>query len=480
MTPTRCVLVWLRRDLRLEDNLALHHAAQSGALVVVLYVLDPAILRSPRVGAPRVGFMLSALSALDADLRGYGARLLIRQGRPTEVVPAVAQELRAEALYYNRDYTPYARRRDARVEAALSERGIIVHSYHDRVLLPPDALRTGTGSPYTVFTPFKNKWRATPKPFSEPVDTVLRGVFMPLDGAESLPVPSLQDLGFGSTVQLPPATVAAARKRLDDFVSQRIYGYRDGRNRLSGPFDDPHSGTSLLSPYLRWGLLSPRQVRQAAVQSYRAASNDDARESVDVWVDELIWAEFYIQVLWHFPQVVHQSFKPEYEGVAWRIAPEELAAWQEGQTGYPVVDAAMRQLKQTGWMHNRARMIVASFLTKDLLIDWREGERWFMQHLLDGDTAANNGGWQWSASTGTDAQPYFRIFNPVSQGQKFDPDGAYIQRWVGELRGLSPRHLHAPWTMQRPPAAYPPPMVDHALARERTLSAFKSVTRTKE
>lgn len=473
-------VVWLRRDLRLADNLALHHAVESGASLAVLYVLDPAILRSKRVGAPRVKFMVEAMAALDADLRAHGSRLLIRQGNPAEVVPQVSQELGAAAIYFNHDYTPYARRRDSTVADTLSAHGIRAEGFHDRVLLPPDELTTGAGKPYTVYTPFKKKWRETPKPVDAPVKTDLRGALLDLGGVDGLDVPTLESLGFEPTIDTPQATPAAGQRLLRSFLSKKIYAYSEGRSTLADPFDDPRNGTSSLSPYIRWGLVSPRQLRQAAADAYRAAPDEPVRESVNTWVDELIWAEFYTQVLWHFPHVKTRSFKPEYDNVQWRHAPDEFAAWCEGRTGYPVVDAAMRQLNATGWMHNRARMVVASFLTKDLLIDWREGERYFMQRLLDGDLAANNGGWQWSASSGTDAQPYFRIFNPVSQGEKFDPDAIFIQKWIPELRGWSLKYIHAPWTMNNPPKNYPRPLVDHALARERTLAAFKSATKASE
>jgi deoxyribodipyrimidine photo-lyase len=264
---------------------------------------------------------------------------------------------------------------------------------------------------------------------------------------------------------------------LKNFANRTIYGYGEGRNWLiPNPFDDPPpDGASYLSPYLRFGMMSPRQAYAAAQNAIRNAEDQDRRESSETWIGELVWREFYTHILYHFPQVMNMCFRPEYDRVEWRHNVEDLQRWQNGETGYPVVDAAMRQLNTIGWMPNRARMIVATFLTKDLLIYWREGDVYFMNRLIDGDPAANNGGWQWSAGTGTDAQPYFRIFNPVLQSRKFDPDGAYIRYWVPELRDVPNEYIHTLWEMESPPKHYPAPMVDHALARNRALAVFKAV-----
>jgi deoxyribodipyrimidine photo-lyase len=290
-------------------------------------------------------------------------------------------------------------------------------------------------------------------------------------------VPTLAELGIESAINVPVADPDIACQRLEAFVGGPIYDYGHSRNALiSDPFAaDPAVGTSYLSPYLRFGLLSPRAVYWAAQDALAAAPGDEARQSVNAWINELIWREFYAHILYHFPHVNRGNFRREYDALRWRDAPQEFAAWQRGETGYPIVDAAMRQLRQIGWMPNRARMIVASFLTKDLLIHWQAGEQHFMQCLIDGDPAANNGGWQWAAGTGTDAQPYFRIFNPVSQGQKYDPQGVYVRRWLPELRDTPDKFIHAPWMMNTPPAGYPAPVVDHALARQRTLAAFKAI-----
>lgn len=463
-------LVWLRRDLRLNDNLALYNAVTSGHRIAVVFVLDDAILASPRLSAARVAFMCRALAALDANLRDYGAHLLVWRGRPERVIPDAARALSAAAVYANIDYTPYARRRDDAVADALADIPLILG--HDRLLVPPDAIASSAAKPYTVFTPFRKKWHAIPKESSPPVEIELRGVLYDLSGIDSLPVPTSESLGVSSPVPLPDASPLTAQMHLREFISVRIYEYKERRNILAD-FGDLRGGTSSLSPYIRWGLLSPRETYHAAHAAAVDAPDDAARESVFAWLNEIVWHEFYTSILWHFPHVATRSFNARYDQLGWRRDADDFSAWAEGRTGYPVIDAAMRQLAATGWMHNRARMITASFLTKDLLIDWREGERFFMRHLIDGDLAANNGGWQWAAGTGTDAQPYFRIFNPVSQSIRFDPQGDYIRRWVPELAALPGKYVHAPWTAPSRPKNYPPPIIDHAFARQRALDTFK-------
>lgn len=470
------VIVWFRRDLRLSDHLALHAAVSSGQPIIPLFIFDPAILKSDRLSAARLDFMLAALVSLDESLKGYGQRLIVRMGEPLAVLHALIQETGADALYFNLDYTPSARRRD---ESVMRELGVRVETFHDRLLVAPHEITTATGGIYTVYTPFKNRWRTLEKRHESPVEYTLSPDSFYAGSLESDAIPSPGALHHSSSVKLPPVSEGAARARLDEFTRRKIYGYGEGRNLLANPFDDARNGTSSLSPYIRFGLISLRQARQAAAEAYIATRSEAYRESVTTWMDEIIWHEFYTHVLWHFPYAASANFNRKYDPVEWRHAPDELQTWQDGQTGFPVVDAAMRQLNETGWMHNRARMIVASFLTKDLLIDWREGERYFMQRLLDGDQAANNGGWQWAAGTGTDAQPYFRIFNPVSQSQKFDPEGVFIRHWVPELRDVPQKYIHEPWRMEKPPRDYPPPMVDHGYARDRTLKAFEVVKASK-
>lgn len=463
------VIHWFRRDLRLDDNLALRAALGTGLPVLPVFIFDQAILRSLRTSALRLRFMLNALRSLDASLRKRGTRLVIRGGNPAAVLMEIVSQTGARALYYNRDYSPYARRRDAAVERQL---GIPVLGFDDALLAAPGDVMKPDGQPYTVYTPFMKAWKLLPK--GQPVATET-GHFARADVCPSEALPTLPDIGFVDD-RLPglAASEEAAQRRLRQFMDGPVYTYGDTRNGLA---PEPFSGTSamftsVLSPYLRFGLLSPRQAYQAARAAYADAPSTQARQSVESWVNEIVWREFYMHILYHFPHVDKGNFRREYDALPWRDVPNELEAWKCGQTGYPLVDAAMRQLKELGWLPNRARMVVASFLAKDLLVDWREGELHFMQHLIDGDPAANNGGWQWTAGTGTDAQPYFRVFNPVSQSRKFDPDGAYIRRWVPELRDVPTSYIHTPWEMPVPPRSYPPRLVDHEAGRERALAAF--------
>jgi deoxyribodipyrimidine photo-lyase len=489
------VIHWFRRDLRLGDNTALNAALESRQPVIPLFIFDERLYKNERSSGNRMAFLLAGLHKLDESLRAQGSRLLVRFGEPLAVLREVIAETGATALYFNRDYSPVARARDREIDAVLNEIPVVgaqyiaplqVHTFHDLLMHPPTTIMSAAGAPLTVFTPFKKAWllagnKAAPHTAS--------GRFAMLDGVSGADIPTLGALGFAGSIALPEAGEAAALRRLERFAAARLYAYDEGRNTLfAQPWADEAQGTSALSPYLRLGMLSVRQAyaaTQAALTprpplpharfAHGGEGEAQAVKGVDTWVSELVWREFYLHVLYHFPHVLRGSFRPQYDAIAWREDADELARWQAGMTGYPIVDAAMRQLVQMGWMHNRARMIVASFLCKDLLIYWREGERWFMNQLLDGDPAANNGGWQWTAGTGTDASPYFRIFNPVSQSQKFDPQGDYIRAFVPELRDVPNEHIHAPWQMALPPAGYPAPMIDHGFARERTLAAFAAV-----
>ena len=454
------VIWWIRRDLRIIDNAALRAALETGAPVLPVFILDPVLMKDNAL--PRQAFLLDGLRQLRTSLESRGSTLVIRQGQPVAVLQALVQETQASAIFAEEDYSPYARHRDAVVAAALPLEWVMgVTIQH------PSVVQKSDGSPYTVFTPFSKAWKTLPGPGLH--------IWLPpkklpdFQDLDSVPIPDTDPVpGF-------PASEAEAHRRLEDFIHNRIGGYANGRNRLD------LDGTSALSPYLRFGMLSAHHAWAAAREALAQAETSEARRGIETWINELIWREFYNAILYHFPDVLKRAFRPAMRNIPWRKSPQDLKAWQTGHTGYPVVDAAMRQLLHTGWMHNRGRMIVASFLVKDLLIDWQEGERWFMQHLVDGDPAANNGGWQWTAGVGTDAAPYFRIFNPILQSKKFDPQGMYIRRWVPELAQVPDKFIHEPWLMPQEVQQssqckmgqdYPMPIVDHQQARQRTLDAY--------
>jgi deoxyribodipyrimidine photo-lyase len=462
-------LWWIRRDQRLTDNQALATALASAEQIVPVFILDPLLLDAPDAGDKRVAFMLGGLRQLDADLRARGSRLVVRRGDPVAELAALVQETGASAVFAEEDPWPYAREREARVASVLPLQltgGLTVH--------PPGAVRKADGTPYTVFTPFSRAWKALPLPSVQDVLAAPERLPGPRD-VPSLPLPGEPSLPV--TVPFPPGE-AEAQRRLAAFVAEdapAIYHYVELRDRMD------LEGTALLSPYLRFGLVSARQAVSSALRAAEEATHVAERRGAETWLNELTWREFFMAILYHFPDVLDQSFRADLREIAWENDEAAFAAWCEGRTGYPVVDAAMRQLVQSGWMHNRARMVVASFLVKDLLVDWRWGERFFAQHLVDLDPAANNGGWQWTAGTGTDAAPYFRIFNPVLQGKKHDPDGAYVRRWLPELAHVPQQYVHEPWKMpaevQREAGCqigedYPAPLVDHAWARERVLAAY--------
>jgi len=466
------VIHWFRRDLRLSDNTALHAAISTDKPVIPLFILDTHLLGTERVGTPRLKFLLRALTALDERLKTYNARLIIRRGEPVSMLQDLVEQTGSSEIFFNADYSPYAVQRDKQIQDALE---IPVQVHDDVLLMPPGSVMKKDGDPYVVFTPFKNTWNEQTKPGI--IDTTLSSsvFYEALDTLKSDGIPSLKDLGHSETIELPPATEEHAHHMLNAFIDADIGAYAETRNKLPiNPFaDDRPTGTSYLSPYLRLGILSPRQAYWAARSTYKASRSDKKRQSIATWVSELTWREFYVHILYHFPHVLQRDFVDTYLQLDWRDDTEQLQAWKDGQTGYPVIDAPMRQLKAIGWMPNRARMIVASFLTKDLLIHWRHGDIHFMQHLIDGDPAANNGGWQWAAGTGTDAQPYFRIFNPISQSERYaTPE--YLRHWIPELKDVPDKYIHAPWKMEESPQEYPPPLVDHGEARENTLQAFKA------
>ncbi|MFN8379892.1 MAG: deoxyribodipyrimidine photo-lyase [Anaerolineae bacterium] len=465
------IIVWFRRDLRLSDHTALNAALDRGARVLPVFVFDPALNRGPHTSPARLAFLLAGLEALDLQLCEYRSRLIVRTGEPVAILRALVEESGANAVHASRDYTPFAIGRDDRVSKSLS---VPVRLFDDVLIQPPEAIAKNDGTPYTVFTPFFRAWSALPVP--APDERALRAEdFADTETFASEPLLSAVAWGQASAISFPRAGEEAAQRLLNDFTSSAIFRYSEGRNMLNGPAWGSPAGTSALSPYLRFGMLSPRQALAAAQDARERATSPEARKGAESWISELGWREFYASILAHFPHVLKRTFKPQFERMQWRYSADELDRWKAGMTGFPVVDAAMRQLAATGWMHNRSRMIVASFLTKDLLHHWAEGEAHFMQLLLDGDPASNNGGWQWTAGTGTDAQPFFRIFNPMLQSQRYDPDGMYIREWVPELRDVPTAHIHTPWEMADPPKSYPPPMLDHHASRDRALAALTAL-----
>lgn len=458
---------WIRRDLRLHDSPALARAAQHGDVVPV-FVIDPALLESRyhRGASRRKAFLFAGLRALDLSLRARGSRLVVRRGSPAHVLPRVAREADAEIVAAAEDFSPYSRRRDEAVGRRLPlllTGGVAVR--------PPGQVLTNDGRPFQVFGPYSRAWlRAAPQR-SEVLEPPARLGAVPAH-VEGEPVPHpLAPDGF-------PAGEAEASRRFHAFATGEgapIDSYAEQRDRLD------LAATSVLSPYLRFGMLSPRLAAVSAAERLVASQTDQARHGVETWLNELIWRDFYISILGHFPGVLNKEHAPHLRNLRWRNEPGEIAAWKQGRTGYPVVDAAMRHLVATGWLHNRARMIVASFLVKHLLVDWRIGEAFFMEQLVDGDPAANNGGWQWTAGVGASAAPYFRVLNPVIQGKRFDPHGDFITRWVPELADLPLEYRHEPWRMPRAvqPGAngrtgpdYPAPIVDLAAGKARALEAF--------
>lgn len=470
------ILHWFRKDLRLADNTALAAANRdAGADVVPFYTSDPAWFTAPDMSSARARFVLESLAALSRDVTAAGSTLALAHGDPVATVVAAARAARADAVYWNDEYEPAARDRDSRVEAALLAAGVRVQRFHDRLIVPPGAVQSGSGTPYTVYTPFRKACEGLPIP--EPHVRVTRFTAHDLP---SPPLATLAQLGLPPTTCAAwPAGEAAAEARLTRFLGTGLARYASDRDFPALP------AVSQLSADLRFGTIGIRRVAHAALEAARA---DDALVDPTVkFVQELRWRDFFAHVLFQFPHVVNGAFRPEYDALRWRGTDAEFDAWSQGRTGYPIVDAGMRELLATGFMHNRVRMICASFLTKDLLIDWRRGERWFMQHLIDGDPASNNGGWQWAAGTGTDAAPYFRIFNPVTQGMRFDGAGVYVRRWCPELAALPDDALHHPW--EAPPLTlaaagvvlgetYPAPIVDHSERRQQALDMYAEVKGT--
>ena len=471
------VLHWFRKDIRLDDNTALSEAVHDAAgEVVPFYASEPAVLGRKDMAATRVRFVLDSLADLAAAIERAGSTLALDHGDAVETVVRAARTAEANCVYWNDEYEPSLRARDDAVARALRGAGIGVRRFHDRTLVPPDAVRTGAGTPYTVFTPYQRTCEALGVAAAHARVTRLAPHTLP-----SRPLATLERLGFHTTQQRWPGGETQAKRRLAAFVEHGLAGYATQRDLPGVP------GTSRLAADLKFGTISPRTIVAAVTAA--AGADPRLRDDAARYITEIRWRDFYAQVLFHFPHVVHGAFKREYDALRWLGDPRNEDAWREGRTGYPIVDAGMRELATTGFMHNRVRMIVASFLTKDLLLDWRAGERHFMQQLVDGDLASNNGGWQWAASTGTDAQPYFRIFNPTLQGERYDANGDYVRRWVPELARVPAKWIHAPWAA--PPLelaaagvtlgeTYAAPIVDHATQRERAIEMYGAVAKGSE
>jgi deoxyribodipyrimidine photo-lyase len=483
-------LVWLRRDLRLFDQAALHQALLQSRHVYVAFIFDKAILTpllENGVEDRRVAFIHASLLELDAELKKLGASLIVRHADAADDIPLLAKQLSVQAVFVNHDYEPNAIARDAKVQSALEKDGRVMLSYKDQVIFEKSEVLSLQGKPFSVFTPYKNAWlkkcQTAPGEFDlsllAPYPTkAQRGQLLPAPSTEK--IPALSEMGFAEcdlhALKIPTG-MEGGQTLLDDFV-HRMSQYDETRNfpAVKGP--------SYLSVHLRFGTVSIRALARRAMEAIQSGTGGTGTA---VWLAELIWRDFYFMILHHNPHVVQGAFKADYDRIAWETGPKADAAfhaWCEGKTGYPLVDAAMLQLNQTGYMHNRLRMVTACFLIKDLGIDWRRGEAYFARHLNDFDLSANNGGWQWASSSGCDAQPYFRIFNPITQSEKFDAEGKFIKRYLPQLAKLNAKQIHAPWLLTAMELSmagielgsnYPHPIVAHDEARKKTLARYAVV-----
>jgi deoxyribodipyrimidine photo-lyase len=456
------ILFWHRRDLRISDNTGLAIAREHSQKVVGVFCLDPNILERDDVAAVRVTYMIGCLQHLQQRYAEVGSELLIIKGNPTEVIPTLAETLSARAVFWNWDVEPYSQERDRAVIAALKEKGIEFKEKNwDQLLHAPEDIRTGSSAPYTVYSPFWRNWITKPK--AEPVAALEDATGLTAkekklaDTAGVIALPTAKDLGFSWDNELVIAPgEAAAQEKLEEFTYAAINEYKEQRNFPAV------NGTSQLSAALKFGVIGIRTVWAATKAALENSRSDEVNTSIIGWQQELAWREFYQHAMYNFPELETGAYRDVFKNFPYNNNPEHFQAWCEGKTGYPIVDAAMRQMNELGWMHNRCRMIVASFLTKDLLINPQLGEKYFYQRLIDGDLSANNGGWQWSASSGMDPKPV-RIFNPASQAQKFDPEGEYIREWLPELRSVDTEFLisgNIP-AEERDALGYPLPIVDH-------------------
>jgi len=443
-------LVWLRRSLRLYDNPGLHLALESSQSAIVLYIDCPQQDALHQISPHQRQLVKQCWNSVSQSLNNNGIQTIWLDGSDYADLPhqleALCRQHQVEHIYYQKEYLLNEQQRDKAVYAMCQQHGIQIHAHHGFYLVPPGKVTKSDGAPYKVYTPFKKAFiqqlldqPLAPKPLPDALSTSQSAVADPI------------------------------LDRLSEFIQTQAPDYKAKRDFPA------QNATSQLSAALAIGQVSPRQCLASLLANY-GPEIYDPQHACHNWLSQLIWRDFYGHIAWHFPQVIKgKAFKEETDNIAWHESPSQLAAWQSGQTGFPIVDAGMRQLNQTGWMHNRVRMIVASFLTKDLFINWREGEQYFMRHLIDADFANNNGGWQWAASTGTDAAPYFRVFNPTTQSERFDPNGDYIRRYVPELSGLSGKQIHNPPNAIRKQVGYPEAMVDHKAARQYAIDIFKAL-----
>jgi deoxyribodipyrimidine photo-lyase len=474
-------ILLFRRDLRLSDNPALDAAVALGRPIIPVYIFDDADAGEWSVGGASRWWLHGSLSELSSVIKAVGNRLILRRGSALTVIEKLMSETDATSVYWNRRYEPWATKHDANIKTALKDKGIEVRSFNAGLLREPWEISTQKGDAYKVFTPF---WKTLltlgepdqPKPAPSRIPTPSDFPQSECLNSWSL-LPTLPNWAGGFQNTWTPGE-EAARSRLDAFTEGAVFDYQDKRN-LPGV-----SGTSRLSPHLHFGEIGPRQIWSAVVNSALKHTGSSMPRGVDTYLSEIAWREFSYHLLFNFPDLTSKPLRKEFFHFQWEDDPKGLSAWQRGLTGYPIVDAGMRELWATGWMHNRVRMIVASFLIKDLLIDWRTGQEWFWDTLVDADLASNSASWQWVAGCGADAAPYFRVFNPTVQGSKFDPDGLYVRKWVPELSRLPDRLLHAPWTAKPIELSdagitlgrdYPMPIVDHQLARNRALERYRRI-----
>ncbi len=463
----KTALVWFRQDLRLSDNPALVHALDEGYGIIPVYILDDENAAEWKMGGASRWWLHQSLKALNETLRGH---MVFRAGKADEVLPALIDETGAAAVFWNRCYEPWRIKRDEGIKAGLKDNGLEAESFNASLLWEPWTIKNQQGLPYKVFTPYYRKGcLAAPEP-SAPLPRPERITY----GEHKADAGTLEDLGLMPSIQWYTQMAAfwqpgedGAHKRLADFLKHGFAGYKEDRNRPD------RENVSRLSPFLHFGNISPRQVWHDAIAYGR--SNNVPEKDIDCFCSELGWREFSYYLLYHFPHITWENFQEKFNAFPWNAQEsEDLERWRHGRTGIPIVDAGMRQLWQTGWMHNRVRMIVGSLLVKNMLIHWHRGEEWFWDCLVDADLASNSASWQWVAGSGADAAPYFRIFNPVTQGEKFDPEGAYVRKYVPELEHVEDKYIHRPWDSPNPPANYPAPIVDLKDSRERALEAFQS------